>query len=201
MSLRYLIAGITTVSLFFFINPFISLWLGHEYLLDNTILILLLINTFIILSRGAVDDFNYAYGHYSDIWSAWTEGAINICITLISAPFWGIPGILLGKIISLIPIIVLWKPYYLFRDGFKLKIRIYWKNTIFYYISFILSLSIILIIHHFIPISPYLNWFQFFKYLCILIPLYITIYGLIMLSLAPGTGKLLTRVVKQLKKK
>ena len=101
MCIRHFIAGIVCILLFFTLTPFIEIWLGKEYILDNTILSLLLISSYIMLSRATIDNFNQAYGLYSDTWSAWVELILNVSITISTAPFWGIKGILLGKIISL----------------------------------------------------------------------------------------------------
>ena len=81
---HYVIAGIVVFAVYQGIQPFICLWLGEEYLLSPTILILLLVNAFIMLSRGAVDTFNTACGNYHDTWSAWVEGGINISVTIFS---------------------------------------------------------------------------------------------------------------------
>ena len=129
-ALHYLIAGFIIFSVYHFIEPFISLWVGAEYILDRTILVLLMINSFILLTRGAVDVFNSGHGQYADTWSAWAEGITNIGVTLVCAPIWGIAGILTGKIVSLFFFIVLWKPYYLFHSGFQLPIYGYWMETL-----------------------------------------------------------------------
>lgn len=152
-SAYYLIAGLVVFSVYHFIDSFIVLWLGNEYIFDNTILILLMINVFIMLTRSAVDMFNNAYGHYADTWSAWAEGITNIGITLILAPFWGIAGILIGKIVSLILFVVLWKPYYLFRKGFDLPIKKYWGKIIKYWVVFIVSFYFGHIIYIYIPLN------------------------------------------------
>ena len=135
-SLHYLIGGFIIFSVYHFIESFISLWIGTEYILDRTNLIVLMINSFIMLTRGAVDMFNNGHGHYADTWSAWAEGITNITITLVCAPFWGIAGILAGKIVSLFLFVVLWKPYYLFNSGFQLSICDYWKETLKYLVIF-----------------------------------------------------------------
>ena len=135
-SLYYIFGGFVIFSVYHFIEPFISLWVGAEYILDHSILVLLMINSFIMLTRGAVDMFNNGHGHYADTWSAWAEGITNIGVTLACAPFWGIAGILAGKIVSLFFFVVLWKPYYLFHSGFELPIWSYWKETLKYLVIF-----------------------------------------------------------------
>lgn len=127
---HYMIAGIVVFGVFIGVQPFISLWLGNQYLLSPTIVALLLLHTFIMLSRGAVDTFNTACGNYHDTWSAWVEGAINISVTLITCSLWGLPGVLIGKIASLIPILVIWKPLFLYRTSFHRSIWHYWKTIL-----------------------------------------------------------------------
>lgn len=152
-SVYYLLAGFVVFSVYHFIDSFISLWLGPEYLLNHTILVLLMVNIFIMLARSAVDMFNNAHGHYADTWSAWAEGITNISVTLICAPFWGIAGILTGKIVSLFFFVVLWKPYYLFRSGFHLPIMLYWRNIITYLGIFGVSFYLGHIIYQHIPLD------------------------------------------------
>ena len=62
MTIRYFIAGFMCYSLFFLIEPFISLWLGHEYILSNRILILLLIYSYLLITNGVVYMYLHAYG-------------------------------------------------------------------------------------------------------------------------------------------
>ncbi|MBS7347076.1 MAG: hypothetical protein KIG61_01520, partial [Muribaculaceae bacterium] len=89
--------------------------------------VLIMITTFISMSRGAVDMFNFGYGNFHDTWSAWVEGAINITVTIITCSLWGLPGVLIGKLASMLPIIVIWKPIFLYRDGFKRGVGDYWR--------------------------------------------------------------------------
>lgn len=157
-SVYYLLAGFVVFSVYHFIDSFISLWLGPEYLLNHTILVLLMVNIFIMLARSGVDMFNNAHGHYADTWSAWAEGITNISVTLICAPFWGIAGILTGKIVSLFFFVVLWKPYYLFRSGFHLPIMLYWRNIITYLGIFVVSFCLGHIIYQHIPLDSSLSF-------------------------------------------
>lgn len=194
MALRYFIAGFICFCIFELITPFICIWLGEEYLLDKTILILLLVNLFISSSRGTVDNFNFAYGHYGDVWAAWTEGLINISITLIAGYHFGIPGILLGKTLSVIPIIVFWKPYYLFKDGFNQSYRVYWSKTIRYYLAFGLSFIIVHYTLDFLPINPYLSYGWWITYSIIYAATFSIIYFTLIAKFAPGGKQLIYRL-------
>lgn len=164
MTIRHFVAGLLCFSIYHLIQPFISLWLGDEYLLDNTIVILLIIYIYMVNSRGVVDMFNHSHGLYADTWSAWVELILNVGITFVAGYHYGIIGILLGKIVSVFIIVVFWKPYYLFHDGLKIPISHYWNGTIRYYLFFFLSFAIASWIAGSLPINPsdsYLTWILF----------------------------------------
>lgn len=195
VSIRFIVAGFLIFSIFNFMEPFILLWLGNQYILDRTILFLLMINIFIMQTRGAVDVFNTAYGHYADTWSAWVELTINITVTIIAAPFWGIAGILFGKIASTILVVIIWKPYYLFKIGFKKRISLYWKMKIRYYIAFILSLFWGNLLIGIIPFDEKLNFSFFAMKISFCLFLYMVMYIVLLLLLTQGTRFLFKRIL------
>ena len=182
LTIRHFVAGFLCFSTFHFVEPFISVWLGTQYILDRKIVALLSIYIYISSSRGVVDMYNHAHGLYADTWSAWAELSINLTITLIAGMHWGIVGILLGKIISTFLIIVIWKPFYLFNVGLKKSYRYYWigvsRNYIVSITSFVLS-HIIIHNNTIVTITEYMSWLFFclistFIYLIINITLTIT---------------------------
>ena len=194
---HYSIAGIVVFSVYTGIQPFISLWLGSEYLLSSIIIILLLVNTFIMLSRGAVDTFNAAYGNYHDTWSAWVEGAINISVTLITCYLWGLPGILIGKIASLIPIIVIWKPLFLYRTSFHRSIWHYWKNVTLMLLCFAIAFAVSSAIARLIPIDPYQGFLPWTAYCLISTSLFSAIYVATLYISTEGARSMVRRVIKR----
>lgn len=125
-ALRMLIAGIICTSLFFLMEPFITLWLGSKYLLGNSILILVIINIFIGFTRGVTDQFLYGYGLFNDMWAPITESVISLSVAIIGGFLWGLPGIIMGGIISLFLIVGIWKPIFLYHAGFKRNVASYW---------------------------------------------------------------------------
>lgn len=142
LTFRYWVTGIFIIGLVFLINPIITWWLGPQYVLENHIVFLILLNMWIMLTRPSIDLFINAYGLYDDVWAAFAEGFLNLSITLTVGYFYGIIGILLGKIISMILLVIIWKPFYLFRKGFNSPISTYWKNITIH--AIILSICIIL---------------------------------------------------------
>ena len=89
-----------------------------------------------------------ASGLFSDVWAAWTELVVNIGVTLCLAPFYGIVGILLGKITSVFFIAMFWKPFFLFRKGLQLPVSNYWRGMFPYYTIFAVFTIIVLVIRY-----------------------------------------------------
>lgn len=149
-AIRFLIVGTVVFALLLFLQPFVTYWFGSLYRLNDLIVYLLIFNIFIYLSRGVVEMYISAHGLFSDVWTAWTELILNIAITIILAPFYGIVGILLGKIISVFFIAMFWKPYYLFTKGLMKNVSVYWKGMAPYYLIFVTFLGIGLLIRYYI---------------------------------------------------
>lgn len=185
-AVRFLICGIVIFGLVLFIQPFVTLWFGTHYRLDDMIIYLLLFNIFIFLSRGVVEMFISAHGLFSDVWAAWTELILNLTITLCLAPIYGIVGILLGKIISVFFIAMFWKPYFLFSKGLKKSVSVYWRGMFPYYTIFTVFLSITLGIRYLLIEQEVTNLLNLTGYgIITYIPL-LAIYFLTLLILTKG---------------
>ena len=130
---RFFIMGMVIFPLILFIQPLIACWVGPEYKLSSLIAYLLVFNLFLKLQYSTVYIFIGASGLYGDVWASWAELIINLVVTLALAPFLGIVGILLGKIISLSIFNVFWKPYYLFSEGFHKSVWLFWRPMMVYY--------------------------------------------------------------------
>lgn len=193
-TIQHTIAATLTFSLYAFLEPFISHWLGSDYIMDNRILILLVIYIYITNSRNSVDAFNYAHGLYADVWSAWAELIINVGVTVICGLKWGIIGILLGKLASLIPIVMIWKPYYLFHSGFKESVWIYWKGVVRNYAISAFAIGISLYLIHFICISPYRTISDWIVYSTLGMFIFLTIELSAILLFAKGAKDSLNRI-------
>lgn len=199
-TIQHTIAAILSFSLYALLEPFVAHWLGSEFIMDNRILILLVVYIYITNSRNSVDSFNYAHGMYADVWSAWAELIINVSVTIICGLKWGIIGILLGKIASLIPIVVIWKPYYLFTSGFKEQVAIYWKGVIRNYAISAFSFFTALFTLRFIPINPYQSIWDWLLYATMGMIIFLSLNLSATLLFAKGAKDSLLRI-KNIRKK
>ena len=192
-AIRFLIAGIIIYSILFFMQPFITCWLGPQYRLHDIIVYLLAINFFIFISRGVVELYIAAHGIFSDVWAAWTELILNISLILILAPKYGIAGILSGKILSVLFISMLWRPYFLFSHGLHKPVSVYWKGMMPYYTVFGIFGCICLIIRNYI-IEPNVSSFpQLLFYGIATYPLLIVSYFIVLFTTTRGMKYFIAR--------
>ena len=163
-TIQHTIAAILSFSLYMFLEPFVAHWLGEQYIMDNRILILLVAYVYITNASNSVNAFNYAHGLYADVWSAWAELITNVSVTIICGLKWGIIGILIGKLASLIPIVGLWKPYYLFTEGLKEPVRTYWNGALRNYAISAFAFAAGYYSLQLIPFNPYKSIWEWFTY-------------------------------------
>ncbi len=165
MAIRFLFCGIIVVSLYKLIPPFIELWLGKEYILSNNILILVLLIFALNIIRGTTDQFISGFGLYKDTWAPIAEIVIFIIVALIGGHLWELEGLLLGSIISLLIIVYGWKPYFLFKYGFKVSIAEYWLKVCKYVLITLIAYTIFKQINT--SAKLYINcnsWISFIQY-------------------------------------
>ena len=99
-------------------DSFVTLWVGAEYILPPVAFVILIINTFISLTRTN-DSFIAAYGLFQDVWAPVAEASLNLGFSILLGHFFGLDGILAGVMISLLVIVCGWKPYFLYHNGFR----------------------------------------------------------------------------------
>lgn len=128
LSLRFAFVGMIMYVLVLCIQPFISVWIGPEYLFGFCTVALILATMFISLTRNVVDQFISAFGLFSDIWAPVAETCINIGLSLILGWLYGLNGIISGALVSMVLIVGIWKPYYLFNRAFKVSVWNYWRE-------------------------------------------------------------------------
>lgn len=134
---KLLVAGVVIISLYFLTQPFICAWLGHDYLLGKRFLLIYLAMYGILMTRGTVESFLAAHGMFQDIWAPIAEAAVNIGLSILFGHFWGLEGIILGVVTSMVLIAEIWKPCFYFIWGLK-------ESPVPYFLRFALRLAVIL---------------------------------------------------------
>ena len=152
-SLRFLIASFLTFALYHLMDPFITVWLGEEYILPRSVLIVILTNFFISQFQGYERPVYFRLRTVSRHMAPVATLAITVAVALAGGYLWGLPGVLLGDIASSITVISIWKPYFLYKEGFKMSVKSYWKNIFRYLLLAVLSWGLTDVVLCFLPLA------------------------------------------------
>lgn len=144
-SIRWIVSAVFVSCLFILTPPFITLWIGEKYILDESVFVVLLMILTLNIVRGTVDNYINAYGLFHDTKAPIFEIGINIAISIIFGYYWGILGVMLGTFISLFIIVGLWKPYFLYSTTFKKNYKYYVVSLIKNIVIFLLSICSLII--------------------------------------------------------
>ena len=165
MAIRFFMTIVIVFSLFYLLPIFIELWLGCEYILSDKVLFSLLIIFALNTIRGTTDQFISGYGLYKDTWAPIAEIIIFTIVAIVGGHFWGLEGLLQGSIISLILIVYGWKPYFLFKYGFKMPLKFYWYGIIKLLVLSMITLIIFRGIDYFVLWNKNItDWYSFILY-------------------------------------
>lgn len=137
---NFLLGSFVSVMFFALINPFISMWIGGNYQLDNGIVFMICLNLYFRLIRNSIITFNQTFGHFVQLQKMciW-EAIINFVASLIYLKVFnlGIMGVLLGTFTS--NLLTNWwiEPLVLFR-----RLNVSW---LIYFVTFIKYLAVVLL--------------------------------------------------------
>ena len=160
-SSRFVVIATFSIGFYLLTAPFVTLWIGAEYIFDRSIVLLIVILFFIRTSRETVDSYINGYGLFQDIWAPGAEAALNIGLSVLFGYFWGLKGILCGVLLSQIAIILIWKPYLLFKKGLEEPISIYVKIYAKHVAIMLLCGFLASKVMELIPIDPAGGWLKF----------------------------------------
>ena len=136
---NFWISCFSSICIFVIIDSFITIWIGYKFVLPTKVLLVLVINFFIVSSRSTYGAFKEAAGiFYEDRFVPIIESLLNIVLSIIFVKKFGLMGVFMGTIASGL---VLWcysYPKYVYNKLFGRKISDYIKETIYYFIIFIL---------------------------------------------------------------
>lgn len=120
------IVGFSSICLFVLFNPFITLWLGQEFLFPLPIVFLIVLNFYLFGMLRSIRTFYASMGlFWYDRYKPIFESIINLGASILLAQKMGLAGILLGTTISTITTCFWFEPYVLFTYGMELPIRKY----------------------------------------------------------------------------
>ncbi len=134
--LNYGVAIFTSCCLFVLTQPFITMWIGQEYLLSNIILLVLVLNHYQTLMHSTFSAFKDSAGIWvEDRVVPIIEVLLNIICSILFLKLFGIIGVFLGTIVSSIPRWFYSYPKYIYK-------KLFGKDSMDYYKEFIQEIGL-----------------------------------------------------------
>ena len=194
-SSRFLAVMVCSICIWILADPFISVWLGPEYLLDKMTLFLIIVIFFLGTMRAVVDTFISSYGLFQDIWAPVVEAVLNLGCSIGLGYFYGLHGILTGVIISQLIIVFTWKPYFLFTRGLREPLGLYLILYAKHLIAGAICFLAVRAISGVIPIDPASGIWAFLLYASIVFVCCTLILGGILYAVEFGMRSFVRRML------
>lgn len=141
--INFWIYGFCSIALLSLFNSFIKIWLGNEFLLKNSIVILIVINFYLMGMRQSTITYNSTLGlFWNDRYKPWIEAIINLIFSILLLKRIGMAGVFLGTFISTVTTSVWVDPYILFKHGFNRSLLEYFRLYIKYGLITIIAAAI-----------------------------------------------------------
>lgn len=164
-SVRFFFVSTICIILFFVITPFVNVWIGGDYLIDKSSVILIILIFFLNQMRTINDIFLYGYGMFQDIWAPIVESIIDIALGLILGHFFGLFGILSGVLCGTFVIHFVWKPIFLYSQGFHKGLVGYFVMYLKYLAIFSVSTYLGILLLEKYPFDVEMTWRSTIKYI------------------------------------
>ena len=146
--INFVIYTIVICMLYGGIQTFIEIWLGKEYLISNTVIIIVLINFYFQGMRQTMQVFAQAGGIcYENRFVPLFEAILNIVFSILLVKYFGLAGVFMGTIISSFVVHFYSYPKYIYKLLLKRKAAEYIvnfvKKLILFLILFILCILVV----------------------------------------------------------
>lgn len=171
-------AGFCSACLLCLFQPFITLWVGSEYLLSFNIVIIFVVYFY----SQQIGNVVFTYRQSTGLW--WEdkirpiiEAVANLLLNIIAVKYFGVAGVLLATIITIVFINIPWSSHILFKHYFKSSVIQYYKKVLMNTIPIVLTCAITYGITMWMPLVG-ISWFIIKMLFCLITPniIFVIIY-------------------------
>ena len=195
--ISFSIVYLLSMGFLIFINPFITIWLGNDFLFDIGVVILIVVNFFLTNYRRPALILISVYGlSYEQNYKTISEIILNIVFSLyyLVVLDLGVAGILLGTICSTVVTCIWYEPYSAFKYGMKSSSKEYFKTMIKHFTVFTISIVCIVLLDVFVFSKQ-----DFIVTIFMKIGLYVGLFSIyIYLYRNHEAGKLIVRMMRKI---
>ncbi|WP_025730545.1 lipopolysaccharide biosynthesis protein [Atopobacter phocae] len=134
--LNMFIISFSSICLYFLINPFITIWIGENFLLNQAFVFIIVSNFFISGSRQTSLAFSQAKGlFWNTRYKPIIEAIVNLISSIILGKLLGPIGIVLGTLVSFILTSFWVDAYVVFKNWFGISFIEYIKTFLRYFFN------------------------------------------------------------------
>ncbi len=138
------LVGFCAVCLYILFNPFITLWLGEEYVFSQHVVFIIVFNFYLTFIRPPVNTFKHCAGLFrKDRYKPIFESIINLVVSIWLVQRYGILGVFIGTAVSTIVACMYVEPHILYKYYFEKNVIEYFKMLFKYVFVTVLSVTII----------------------------------------------------------
>lgn len=124
--------GFSMVALITLLKPFVNIWLGKDYLIEQNAVVCIGINFFVAGFINTMSTFRttlglFTQGKYRPIIVA----VINVGLSILLSYKWGMTGVLAATFISRLCVNLWYDPLLIHRDGFNKPVKPYYFKLLF----------------------------------------------------------------------
>ncbi len=143
----YVLFSLGTVCFSACLAPFVKVWMGERFGLEDSIIFFIVISFYINGLRHVNLVFLHGYGLFWKMrWNTFLEGILNLCLSLLLVKDMGLSGVVLGTIISSVVSGWIIEPYILCTYIIHIRYVLYWIVYMKFFLSTIFMSGISYII-------------------------------------------------------
>ncbi|WP_216829033.1 lipopolysaccharide biosynthesis protein [Alkalihalobacterium elongatum] len=176
--LNFWLYSLFTIFLCIMLEPFISIWIGSEYLMSNSVLILLMVIFYERGMRNSISTVKTTSGiFHEDRYAPLCQAAVNLGISIVLVQHIGIAGVFIGTLVSALVVPFWVTPYLVYKKVFNKPLIIYFTKYVFYLVIGIGTYYITSYISNLITPTSFLTLIQS-GLVCLIIPnlIYIAVF-------------------------
>lgn len=145
------IMGFCAISIFCLTEPVIKIWIGEEFLLPTSVLLVLTINFYIQGMRKTSNTFKDAAGiFYEDRFVPLIESALNLIFSILFLKLFGLAGVFMGTIASTSIIYFYSYPIFIYKKvlngTYKDYLKLYTYNILVFVVVFAITYLLTLLV-------------------------------------------------------
>ena len=169
--INFWIACFCSICLYVLMDPFITIWIGKEFVLDKFVLFVLCINFYQKTMRDSFASFKSAAGiFYEDRFIPLLESFLNIVFSIIFVCIFGLAGVFIGTVVSGLILWLYRYPILVYKKLFNRSYFSYLYETLSYIIIFLILLFITVSLSSLFVISNTILYFGICILLCLFVP-------------------------------